>query len=189
MKKIFLIFLLLSSVSYANEDNASWKKYYFSDSDIKAFKQNGVRTPEEAKKWMAFSGIRIQDLKKFKEANIKPTKVVKFIFDYYGFIGKEKINHIQKECKKINTWYFNASDIYNNKGNCYVYDAELFQRFDRTTGLAQGNNGSRRVFFVKFNNSWNEGRHRKGIIKGLGKFSYETTDGRVKNVSKGVILY
>jgi len=105
------------------------------------------------------------------------------------FIGKDEFKHVQKECKEIKMWYFNYSDLYNNKGNCYFYEARLFQRLDRTTGLAQGMEGSKRVFFVKFNFSWNEGERHEGIIKGLGKYSYETTDGRVKNVNKGVILY
>jgi len=55
---------------------------------MKVFKKIGVTTQEEARKWMVFRGISIKDIKKFKEANIKPTEAVKSIFEHYGFYRK-----------------------------------------------------------------------------------------------------
>jgi len=90
-------------------------------------------------------------------------------------------------CKKIEP-YFNDADEYDNKGKCYRFAAEMIQRIDRSHGLAMNRGRYVHMFYSLFYQSWRDGEIKRGVIKGLGNYKYQTTNGSMNNVVKGKVI-
>jgi hypothetical protein len=215
---LIFILIVTANVTIFAKDTITWKKLGISDSQIKDWKKIGIKTPLDAKEWTDegihntfwIKGLKkvnikaseyknyskIKELKQIqllKELNMKPNNLIAKMLNYFDFNNKDSFkkayNNLKDNgCKKIENNYFSYADIYDNEGLCYIFNAKLFQRLDRRTGLAQSKQ-SRKLFFVTFNKSWSEGNSKYGIIKGQGNFTYDTSGGTKKNVSKGLILY
>ena len=159
---------------------------------IRKLKKIGINTPEE---YIPYSKIHgYSAIKMAKSLNVKPTQLIIRLLNTVDFNSNDKdilikeLNIlIHNGCWTIEDVYFDSADEYDNEGLCYVFRGELFQRLDRYTGLASG--ATDKTIFVKFDKSWREGAKISGIIKGLGNFSYETSNGSIKNVPKGQIIF
>jgi len=66
----------------------------------------------------------------------------------------------------------------------------MYQRLDRTHGLAITKVGRNygNTFYAVFSKSWRDGEVKKGYIKGLGNYKYQTSGGSMKNVPKGKVI-
>ena len=165
--------------------------------------QKAGKTPQDYK---AYKNIRKEyQVKKLLEWDIKPTKLIVGMsyLDYTFFPcfrnEKEFKANLQllkaNNCKTMRNQLFSKADEYDNEGNCYLFNAELFQRFDRHTGLASGVSGGStfnlryygNTIYVEFDKSWRENASHAGIIKGLGNFEYESSE-TTENVAKGKVI-
>jgi len=197
-----MIRLKRDGVTY--QDYKSWKAAGIkSCRDILKLKEIGFTH----QKYLPYKGIKnVYKVKKLLQWNIKPTKLIigmSYLDDtFFPCFRNEKefkanLQFLQENnCKTIRNRAFSEADEYDNEGNCYLFNAELFQRLDRHTGLASGVSGGSflnytyygSTIFVEFDQSWRENASHAGIIKGLGNFEYETSSGTTKNVAKGKVI-
>ena len=82
---------------------------------------------------------------------------------------------------------FDESDPYLNEGACYMFAANLLQRFDKKSGLFNGDKG---IYLLNDlpNGRYREGESYLGVVKGNGMFQYKTVSGNNKTVSKGNVI-
>lgn len=188
-----------------------WKKYISSIDKIIELKELGFNNPEEIKDFSPnkFSPSQVKIL---KELNIKPTPLIEsmahgisYVVIYnnntsaLGYASLFDTNEIflnnlniltKNNCENIIQKGFYTSDEYDNEGLCYVFFGTLIQRLDKTEGLLSTNLSTRNEFinYIVFDKSWQEKTFKVGIIKGMGSYRYETTDGDLKLVRKGKVL-
>ena len=98
---------------------------------------------------------------------------------------------IKKGCKTIVTnkygiaTDFGDADPYDNKGECYIFVGELFQRLSKNMGFF--NNGGSNDYIVGNlpKGRYSEGKQYVGIVMGVGMHKYKTTDGTFATVPVG----
>jgi len=161
---------------------------------LKRIHNAGIKTSEEYRDYFSQGIKSVQIIKLLKSLNMKPNKLIgsmlpKSFHSKNTFLNDYNILK-QNSCKEIES-NFNDADEYDNEGKCYLFGAKMYQRLDRTHGLAITSNiftGYGNIFYVIFNKSWRDGEIKAGIIKGLGNYKYQTSDGSMKNVSKGEVI-
>ena len=104
---------------------------------------------------------------------------------------------VEKGCKKLTTYesgvqrgdpiYFDDSDPYLNKNKCYLFSGFLIQRLDRTTGLFSLS-GNTFLLTNLPNGRYIENEMYGGIVRGSGKYQYETIGGERKTISIGKVI-
>jgi len=171
--------------------------------DISEYKKIGIKTLKEYKPYSklgySVSGLiigAVSHARILKSLKIKPnTLIISMSKSNIGFKSKKDFLSMYKflkrnKCKTIEPNFFNYADEYDNKGKCYLFAAEMYQRLDRTHGLAINKIGRSygNIFYAVFDKSWRDGEGKVGYIKGLGNYKYQTSGGSMKNVSKGKIL-
>ena len=89
----------------------------------------------------------------------EPNKLVGSL-GYSAFSKKQKFfdlyNTLNRNGCKILKGNFSYADEYDNKGECYRFSAKMYQRLDRTKGLAiyyNGYAGEGNLFYAIFNKS------------------------------------
>ena len=169
---------------------------FTSAEDIEYFLKHGIKTPKEYLPYKKISKRKRYHIIFLKELNIKPNnlnisisnsnlvlKSKEVFLSTYKFLKKNK-------CKRFEGNFITA-DEYDNKGKCYSFGAKMFQRLDRTNGLAfhySTIRGEGNLFYAVFNKPWRDGAYKEGFIKGLGNYRYQTSGGSMKNVAKGKVI-
>ncbi len=144
------------------------------------------------------AGIKIDssELTDLTNENKKIEKMCKSSGTVYGYNCPTQMfsTAIKKGCKTIITDKFNMSvdfgdaDPYDNKGECYIFVGELFQRISNDMGLF--NNGKSNDYIVGNlpKGRYSEGKQYVGIVIGVGKHKYKTSDGSFTTVPVGKVI-
>lgn len=97
----------------------------------------------------------------------------------------------KNKCSIIEEKYFYLADEFDNEDLCYLFNGTLIQRLSKTDGLMSSMNlfsGKEYINYIIFDDSWSEGTHKSGIVKGLGGMKYKTSLGIEKLVRKGKVI-